>query len=198
MNYREAYGMHASNGILYNSESPRRGKDFVTRKITSSVARIKRGMLKYLEIGNLDARRDWSHVQDFARAIWLMLQQEKGDDYVLSSGISRSVRDFISEAFDVVGIVVKWIGSPGSVLEQGVDCADPARVLVRVNPAFFRPLEQFDLRGNSTKAKTLLKWQPRTSFRALVQEMVHADLAALDCELSDNAAANSDLTDNFN
>mmetsp|Transcript_17153 Transcript_17153/g.28683 ORF Transcript_17153/g.28683 Transcript_17153/m.28683 type:complete len:368 (+) Transcript_17153:181-1284(+) len=182
VNYREAYGMHASNGILYNSESPRRGKDFVTRKITSSVARIKKGIQEYLEIGNLDARRDWSHVQDFASAIWLMLQQDKGDDYVLSSGIARSVRDFISEAFNVVGIVVKWTGLPGSVLEQGVDCADSTRVLVRVNPAFFRPLEQFELRGNSAKAKTLLQWQPRTSFRALVQEMVHADLAALDCE----------------
>lgn len=189
VNYREAYGMHASNGIMYNSESPRRGKDFVTRKITSSVARIKMGTQEYLEIGNLDARRDWSHAQDFASAMWLMLQQERGDDYVLSSGIARSVRDFISEAFDVVGIVVKWIGSPGCVLEQGVDCADPARVLVKVNPEFFRPLEQFDLRGNSSKAKTLLKWQPRTSFRALVQEMVHADLAALDCEATDKSGS---------
>lgn len=181
VNHREAYGMHLSNGIGFNCESPRRRADFVSRKITSSVARIKRGLQNCLEIGNLDAQRDWSHVADFARGIWQMLQQEKGDDYVLSSGVSRSVREFVTVAFGVVGIVVQWSGLKGSVHEIGVDCANPRRVLVKVNPTFFRPCEKCELRGNSDKALRLLNWKPSISFGALVKEMVLADLSAIDC-----------------
>jgi GDPmannose 4,6-dehydratase len=183
INYREAYGMHASNGILYNTESPRRSKDFVTRKITWTVARIKRGLQSHLDIGNLDAKRDWSHVQDFVRGMWLMLQQEEGDDYVLSSDVARPVREFVTEAFLAVGIDLVWTGEPGSVQEKGVDSADPSRVLVVVNPQFFRPVEVFDLRGDSQKARSRLNWHPSISFRSLVAEMVAADLAAIDREM---------------
>ena len=180
VNHREAHGIHASNGILFNSESPRRSQDFVTRKITSTVARIKRGLQSCLELGNLDARRDWSHTQDFVRGMWQMLQQEEGDDYVLSSGVARPVREFVTVAFAAVGICLEWMGERGSVSERGVDSADCSRVLVRVNPAFFRPPELFELRGNSSKARVKLQWEPSISFSALVKEMVSADLALID------------------
>lgn len=180
INYREAYGIHASNGILYNSESPHRNTEFVTRKITLAVARIKRGLQSHLEIGNLDARRDWSHVKDLARGMWLILQQDKGDDYVLCSGVLHSVRDFVVEAFGVVGIRLVWNGDRGSMSERGVDSADRSRVLVKVNPSFFRPQEKYDLCGNYEKARRQLKWQPKTSFFELVREMVMADLDKID------------------
>ncbi len=155
-NYREAYGMHASSGILYNHESPRRGYEFVTRKITSHVARIKLGMAHELRLGNLEARRDWGHARDYVRAMWLMLQQETPDDYVVATGQAWSVRDFCQKAFDVVDL----------------DWQDH----VVVNPAFYRPAEVDLLLGKSTKAKRVLGWERTVSFDDLVREMVEADL----------------------
>jgi GDPmannose 4,6-dehydratase len=180
INHREAYNMHASNGIIYNSESPRRSKEFVTRKITWTVAAIKRNLQECLFIGNLDARRDWSHVKDFVKGMWLMLQQEEGGDYILSSGVARPVREFVEEAFAAVDITLVWTGEKGSIHEKAVDSDDSSRVLVQVDPQFFRPPELFDLVGNSDKARSQLNWQPSISFSELVSEMVVADLAAID------------------
>ena len=180
INYREAYSIHASNGITYNCESPRRGPDFVTRKITSTVARINRGLQTCLEIGNLDAKRDWSHAKDIVEGIWLVLQQDKGNDFVLSSGVARSVREFVEVAFSMVGIELVWIGERGSVNEIGVDRTNENRVLVKVNPSFFRPPELYELRGNCEKARSQLQWKPTISFGDLVKEMVLYDLEEID------------------
>jgi GDPmannose 4,6-dehydratase len=178
VNYREAYGMFAVNGILFNHESPRRGGTFVTRKITRAVARISRGLQDKLFLGNLDARRDWGHARDFVEGMWRMLQQDTPDDFVLATGETHTVREFCEKAFEAVGIRLQWTGE--GVKETGVDAADPKRVLVAVDEAYFRPAEVDLLLGDASKAKSALGWEPTTTFSTLVTEMVQADLALVD------------------
>ena len=173
VNYREAYGLHASSGILFNHESPVRGETFVTRKITRGVAAIHKGGQDCLYLGNLDAERDWGHARDYARGMWLMLQQEKPDDYVLATGESHSVREFVEKAFAATGRAIIWSGK--GVDEIGRDAASGA-VLVRVDPRYFRPTEVDRLLGDSSKARARLGWRHETSFDELVREMVAADL----------------------
>jgi GDPmannose 4,6-dehydratase len=175
VNYRQAYGLHASNGILFNHESPLRGETFVTRKITRAVAAIQAGSQDCLYLGNLDAMRDWGHARDYVQGMWLMLQQDAPDDYVLATGESHSVREFAQQAFAVVGRTIVWSGKGAG--EIGTD-ADSGAVLVRVDPRYFRPTEVDRLLGDAGKARARLGWQPRTGFDALVREMVEADLAA--------------------
>ena len=175
VNYREAYGMHASNGILFNHEGPLRGETFVTRKITRAVAAIELGLQKHLYIGNLDARRDWGHASDFVKGMWLMLQQPEPDDYVLATGESHSVREFIELAFAGVGRRIVWKGTGEE--EVGVDAAT-GQELVRVDRRYFRPTEVDDLLGDASKAQRKLGWRPETSFAELVAEMVSQFLRA--------------------
>jgi GDPmannose 4,6-dehydratase len=175
-NYREAYGIHASNGILFNHESPIRGETFVTRKISRAVAAIELGLQDRLWIGNLDAKRDWGHARDYVEGMWLMTQQEHADDYVLATGEAHSVRELVELAFAQVGREIVWRGSGAE--EQGVDSASGA-VLVQVDPRYFRPLEVAFLLGDPTKARERLGWRHRTSFAQLVREMVTADLEAV-------------------
>jgi len=176
VNYREAYGMHASNGILFNHEGPLRGETFVTRKITRAVAAIELGLQKRLYIGNLDARRDWGHAGDFVRGMWLMLQQPQPDDYVLATGESHSVREFIELAFAEIGRSIEWKGTGDD--EVGLDAATGQDV-VRVDRRYFRPTEVDDLLGDASKAQRKLGWQPETSFATLVADMVKSDLKAV-------------------
>ena len=178
VNYREAYGMHLTNGILFNHESPRRGGTFVTRKITRSVARIHCGIDQCLYLGNLDSKRDWGHARDYVEGMWRMLQQDTPDDYVLATGETHTVREFVEKSFSVVGTTIKWIGSEGTVDEVGVDASDESRVLVRIDPRYFRPTEVDLLLGDPSKAKSVLGWQSNTSFDDLVKEMVEEDLEA--------------------
>lgn len=173
VNYREAYGLYACNGILFNHESPRRGETFVTKKITKAVARISQGRQKVLQLGNLDALRDWGHARDYVEAMWLMLQQEKAKDYVIATGEAHSVRDFCNVAFSHVDIALDWKGK--GVEEKGI-CSKTGRVLVEVEPRYFRPTEVEFLLGDPTLAKKELGWQPRTSFADLVKQMVAYDL----------------------
>jgi GDPmannose 4,6-dehydratase len=173
VNYREAYGMHASNGILFNHESPLRGETFVTRKITRAAAAIHLGFQKKLVLGNLDAKRDWGHAREYVRGMWLMLQQEVSDDYVLATGETTMVRDFVTKAFSEVGIALNWTGK--GVEEKGV-CAKTGRVIVEVDPRYFRPTEVDLLIGDPTKAQTKLGWKHETKWEALCAEMVAADL----------------------
>ncbi|XP_063987300.1 GDP-mannose 4,6 dehydratase [Diachasmimorpha longicaudata] len=173
INYREAYGLYACNGILFNHESPRRGENFVTRKITRGVAKIHVGALDVLELGNLDARRDWGHARDYVQAMWMMLQQETPEDYVIATGESHSVREFVETAFRHVDINITWTGE--GVNEVGSD-KETGRVLVRVNPKYFRPTEVVMLLGDSTKAKGKFGWQPTVSFPELVKDMLDADI----------------------
>jgi len=173
VNYREAYGIHASNGILFNHESPRRGATFVTRKITQAVAAISKGEQECLHLGNLDAMRDWGHARDYVEAMWLALQQDKPDDYVIATGEAHSVREFVELAFAEAGISIGWMGKGG--YEKGIDIKT-MRPVVRIDPKYFRPTEVNLLRGDATKAMTRLGWRPKTGFRALVKEMVAADL----------------------
>jgi GDPmannose 4,6-dehydratase len=173
VNYREAYGMHASNGILFNHEGPTRGETFVTRKITRAVAAIERGYQDCLWLGNLDAKRDWGHARDYVEGMWRMLQQAIPDDYVLATGETHSVREFVELAFGVTGRCIEWLGSGTD--EVGIDVAT-GRVLVRIDPRYFRPSEVDLLLGDPAKARQRLGWHHRTSFRQLVQEMVTADL----------------------
>ena len=184
VNYREAYGMFATNGILFNHESPRRGPTFVTRKITRAVAKIHRGLQKTVYLGNLDAKRDWGHARDYVEGMWLMLQSNVADDYVLATNETHPVREFVEKAFKCIGITVEWRGEPGTVDEVGVDSADPERVLVRVDPKYFRPTEVDILIGNAAKAKRELGWEPKILFQSLVEEMVASDLADVDRALS--------------
>ena len=177
VNYREAYGMHASNGILFNHESPIRGETFVTRKITRAVAAIARGTQQCLYLGNLDAKRDWGHARDYVRGMWSILQQAQGDDYVLATGEMHSVREFTERAFSEIGRTLVWQGT--GVDEQGVG-AETGEILVRIDPRYFRPTEVDLLLGDASKARRVLGWQHDTSFRDLVREMVEADLKALD------------------
>lgn len=177
VNYREAYGIHASNGILFNHESPVRGETFVTRKITRAVARISRGVQKELFLGNLDAKRDWGHAKDYVEGMWRIVQQPQADDYVLGTGETHSVREFVERAFALVQIPIEWRGE--GVDEVGVS-RDDGRTLVRVDPRYFRPTEVDLLLADPAKARSRLGWVHRTTFDELVEEMVVADLAAVD------------------
>jgi GDPmannose 4,6-dehydratase len=181
VNYREAYGLYACNGILFNHESPIRGETFVTRKITRAVARVKLGFQEQLHLGNLDARRDWGHARDYVEAMWLMLQQDGPDDYVIASGAQHSVREFVQQAFRIAGIEVEWHGKgpdERGVALSGTIGGDPVagRTLIRIDPRYFRPTEVETLLGDASKARTKLGWRPRVGFEALVAEMVEADL----------------------
>jgi GDPmannose 4,6-dehydratase len=172
VNYREAYGIYACNGILFNHESPTRGETFVTRKITRALARIKLGLQDCLYLGNLDAKRDWGHARDYVEAQWLMLQQDKPEDYVIASGVQYSVRDFVNAAAAELGIAIRWDGS--GVDEKGYDLSD--RCVVTVDPLYFRPTEVETLLGDPSKAKAKLGWTAKTTFQGLVAEMVREDL----------------------
>jgi GDPmannose 4,6-dehydratase len=180
-NYREAYGMHASNGILFNHESPVRGETFVTRKITRAVAAIERGLQKMLYLGNLDAKRDWGHARDYVEGMWLIVRQPKPDDYVLATGESHGVREFVELAFAEIGRGVVWRGT--GVKERGID-AKTGAVLVRIDPRYFRPTDVDALQGDPGKARAKLGWRHRTTFGELVAEMVAADRERLRWEQS--------------
>ena len=173
VNYREAYGIHASNGILFNHEGPRRGETFVTRKITRAVAAIKHKQLDCLYLGNIDAKRDWGHARDYAEGMWRILQQAEPDDYVLATGETHSVREFVELAFAEIGIELKWEGE--GVDERGV-CKKSGAVLVKIDPRYFRPTEVDLLLGDPSKARAKLGWSHQVSFRELVKEMVASDL----------------------
>jgi GDPmannose 4,6-dehydratase len=168
-NYREAYGLHASSGILFNHESPRRGETFVTRKITRGLSRISVGMQDVLSLGNLDARRDWGHAKDYVRAMWLMLQQDQPDDYVIATGEMYSVRYFVEHAADYFGMNIVWEGE--GLDEVGID-KTTGRTVIKVDPKYFRPTEVEQLCGDSTKAREILGWEPEIDFQGLVQDMV--------------------------
>ena len=173
VNYREAYNMFACNGILFNHESPRRGADFVTRKITLAIAKILAGKQEKLSLGNMDAKRDWGYAKDYVEGQWLILQQDKPDDFVLATGETHTVREFVEAAFAEVDIQIEWRGT--GVDEKGY-CAKTGKLLVDVNPKFFRPAEVDLLLGDPTKAQRVLGWQRKVSFRELVKLMVRADL----------------------
>jgi GDPmannose 4,6-dehydratase len=175
-NYREAYHMYACNGILFNHESPRRGETFVTRKIAGAVARISNGQPGCLYLGNLNAMRDWGHARDYVEAMWLILQQDIPDDYVIATGETHSVREFVEAAFSCVGITIQWKGS--GLDEVGYD-ENTDRILVRVDQDLFRPTEVELLLGDATKAQNVLHWKPRITFRELVTEMVLSECVAL-------------------
>lgn len=179
VNYREAYGMHASNGILFNHEGPTRGETFVTRKITRAVAAIDKGLQSHLYLGNLDAKRDWGHARDYVEGMWRILQQPTGDDYVLATGEMHTVREFVELAFAEVGRSIAWKGN--GVDEVGVDQGS-GQTLVRVDPRYFRPTEVDELLGDPSKARNKLGWQHKTSFKDLVAEMVASDLKEIDRE----------------
>lgn len=176
VNYREAYGLHASNGILFNHEGPTRGETFVTRKVTRAVAAIHHGMQKKLYLGNVNAKRDWGHARDYVEGMWLMLQQAHPDDYVLATGEQHSVREFVELAFQKVGVPITWHGSGTD--ETGCDARN-GQVLVAIDPRYYRPTEVSSLVGNPKKARDRLGWKSRTSFPELVAEMVAADIERL-------------------
>jgi GDPmannose 4,6-dehydratase len=183
VNYREAYGMYACNGILFNHESPIRGETFVTRKITRGLARIALGLQDCLYLGNLDARRDWGHARDFVRAMWLMLQQPKADDYVIATGAQRSVRDFVVAAAEQLGIEIAWDGKGDAetgrvarVTAGKWPALKPGTAIVRIDPRYFRPAEVDTLLGDATKARKNLGWKPEVDFPHLVAEMMRDDL----------------------
>ena len=172
-NYRESYNLFACSGILFNHESERRGKEFVTRKTTYSVARIKQGVQDHIELGNLDSKRDWGHSKDYVRAMWLMLQQDQPDDYVIATNETRTVREFVETAFGHVGIKLNWEGT--GIDEVGKD-AETGKVLVKVNKDFFRPAEVDVLLGNPAKAETVLGWKREIPFSELVERMIKNDM----------------------
>ena len=186
VNYREAYGTYACNGILFNHESPVRGETFVTRKITRALARIAFGLQECLYLGNLNARRDWGHAKDFVRAMWLMLQQSVPDDFVIATGEEHTVRDFVTAAAAGLGVELTWEGTDADEIGRVARVVDPApnttlepgRIIVRVDPRYFRPAEVDALLGDASKARTKLGWAPEVSFETLVTEMVRADLRA--------------------
>jgi len=167
-NYRESYGIHASSGILFNHESPRRGETFVTRKITRGLSRIVSGEEGVLSLGNLDAKRDWGHAKDYVEAMWLMLQQDEPDDYVIATGIQYSVREFVELSASHYGMNIVWQGE--GIDEVGID-QNTGNVVIRVNPKYFRPAEVETLLGDATKAKEKLGWEPKISFKELVEDM---------------------------
>jgi GDPmannose 4,6-dehydratase len=172
VNYREAYGLFACSGILFNHESPTRGETFVSRKITRGLARIEAGLDECVYLGNLDARRDWGHARDYVRAQWLMLQQNEPDDFVIATGLQFSVRECVERAAGCLGMKVQWRGN--GLDEQAVDC-NSGKVIVRVDPRYFRPTEVDSLLGDASKARAKLGWQPDVTFEQLVAEMVAAD-----------------------
>jgi GDPmannose 4,6-dehydratase len=174
VNYREAYGMYACNGILFNHESPLRGENFVTRKITRALARIKLGLQERLYLGNLNALRDWGHAKDYVEMQWLMLQQENPEDFVIATGEQHSVREFVEVAARELGLSMRWTGEGAG--EKGFD--NEGRCIVAVDPRYFRPAEVETLLGDASKAKAKLGWEPKISFESLVREMVQADLSA--------------------
>jgi len=167
-NYREAYGFHASSGILFNHESPRRGETFVTRKITQGLSRISVGLQKVLYLGNLNAKRDWGHAKDYVEAMWLMLQQDEPDDYVIATGEQYSVKDFVNESAPYFGFNLEWFGEGED--EIAVD-KNTKKTVIAINPRYFRPAEVDSLLGDATKAKEVLGWEPKTSFKELVEDM---------------------------
>ncbi len=167
-NYREAYGMYACTGILFNHESPRRGETFVTRKITRALSKIHSGQQEILELGNLNAKRDWGHARDFVEAMWLMLQQEHPEDYVIATGVQYSVREFVEKAAPYFGMNIVWKGE--ELDEVGID-TNTGKTIIRVNPKYFRPAEVETLLGDATKAKEKLGWEPKISFDQLVKDM---------------------------
>jgi GDPmannose 4,6-dehydratase len=176
-NYRESYGLHASNGILFNHESPRRGETFVTRKITMAVARIHRGLQDCLYMGNIDSLRDWGYAPDYVLMMWMMLQQDEPDDYVVATGEMHTVREFIERSFAYVGRTIGWQGK--GVDEIGID-ATTGNAVVRIDPKYFRPAEVEQLLGNPSKAKDRLGWEPTVKFEELVKIMTDGDLRLLD------------------
>ena len=180
-NYREAYDMFACNGILFNHESPIRGENFVTRKITRAVANIKLGLQDCVYLGNLNAKRDWGHAKDYVEGMWHIMQHDTPEDFVLATGETHSVREFVELAFLETDVKIEWIGSGPD--EQGID-SDTGRVLVKVDPAYYRPTEVDLLLGDATKAKELLGWTPKVSFKSLVQSMVQVDLKVMAHEAS--------------
>lgn len=179
VNYREAYGMYACNGILFNHESPIRGETFVTRKITRALARIKLGSQKVLYLGNLDAMRDWGHAKDYVEMQWLMLQQQQPEDFVIATGQQYSVREFVTHAGARLGLTIEWSGD--GVDEKGY--LPDGRCIVEVDPRYFRPTEVETLLGDASKARSKLGWAPRVSFQQLVEEMVDADFAEAEAEI---------------
>jgi GDPmannose 4,6-dehydratase len=183
VNYREAYGIHASNGILFNHESPLRGETFVTRKITRAVAAIERGLQDRLYLGNLNARRDWGHARDFVEGMWLILQQPNPGDYVLATGETHSVREFVERAFACVGRSIEWRGKGAK--EVGLD-AKTGNDLVHIDPRYFRATEVDELLGDASKARAQLGWKPKVTFAELVAEMVESDRAAIEQETARN------------
>ncbi|MBL8572436.1 MAG: GDP-mannose 4,6-dehydratase [Hyphomicrobiaceae bacterium] len=182
VNYREAYGMHASNGILFNHESPLRGETFITRKVTRGVASIKLGLQDCLYLGNIDAERDWGHARDYVEGMWRMLQQDEASDYVLATGVKHSVRQLVEFAFSEIGISIGWEGT--GVDEIGRDLAS-GRVLVRIDPRYFRPTEVDLLLGDPSKARERLGWSATISFHDMIREMVAADLVTVKHEHDD-------------
>ena len=167
-NYRESYGLHANSGILFNHESPRRGETFVTRKITRGLSRISVGQQDVLYLGNLNAKRDWGHAKDFVEAMWLMLQQDEPDDYVIATGEQHSVREFVEEAAPYFGMNIVWEGD--GIMEKGID-KNTGKTIIKVNAKYFRPAEVETLLGGATKAKEILGWEPKISFKQLVEDM---------------------------
>jgi GDPmannose 4,6-dehydratase len=167
-NYRESYGLHASSGILFNHESPRRGETFVTRKITRGLSSISTGQQDILYLGNLNAKRDWGHAKDFVEAMWLMLQQDEADDYVIATGVQYSVREFVEVAAPYFGMKIEWIGE--GLDEVGYDW-NTKKAVIKVNPKYFRPAEVETLLGDASKAKEKLGWEPKISFKQLVEDM---------------------------
>ena len=176
INYREAYGIFAVNGILFNHEGPRRGETFVSRKITRGVAQIYMNLANCIYLGNLDAKRDWGYAEDYVKSMWLMLRKNKPDDYVISTGVSKSVREFVVEAFKYINIKIKWKGK--GVNEVGYDSSNN-KILVRIDKGYFRPTDINELRGDSRKAKRELGWKPTVKFKELVQLMVKSDIEKL-------------------
>ncbi|MBR5627011.1 MAG: GDP-mannose 4,6-dehydratase [Thermoguttaceae bacterium] len=181
VNYRESYQMFACNGILFNHESPFRGETFVTRKITLAAARIKLGLQEKLYIGNLNARRDWGHAADYVEGMWLMLQQDRPDDYVLATGESHSVREFVEFAFKHLGMDIVWQGT--GIDEKGID-ARSGKILIEIDPRYFRPSEVDTLCGDASKAGKFLNWKPRYTFEKLVLDMVQHDFDKIQQEMS--------------
>jgi GDPmannose 4,6-dehydratase len=183
VNYREAYGMHASNGILFNHESPIRGETFVTRKITRGVAAIELGLQDCIYIGNLDARRDWGHARDYVRGMWMITQQDRPDDYVLATGEMHSVREMIELAFAQIGRTIRWSGKGQNEIGE-----DPTtgKAVVRIDPRYFRPTEVDELLGDASKAQRILGWKPETTFVDLIKEMVASDLRQVAREVRKN------------
>jgi len=194
VNYREAYDMYGCNGILFNHESPRRGGTFVTKKVTSTIARIKAGRASRLTIGNLDSKRDWGHARDYVEAMWMMLQQEKPEDFVIATSKQYSVRQLITLCCELVGIMIEWRGE--GLSEEGIDKATN-KVLVQVSEKYFRPTEVETLLGDPAKAKKAIGWTPKTSFKQLIIEMMEYDMKQNGLEMPEGVAAIRDRQDEY-